>query len=248
MDLNADLGEFSTTDELDLELNLLGIVTSCNIACGGHIGDETSISKIISAAKELDVAVGPHPSYPDIEGFGRRSIDISKHDLKESLSSQITEFLDVAKKHDAAVRHIKLHGQLYNDVSRSRELSEIFISAIKDNDLSLNVVGPFGSVTEELCSKYELPFISEAFVDRRYNQNLSLVSRSEKHALINSIDKRISQGRLIALDRSILIDGKRFNMHAQTLCIHADTPNALQSAQLLRASLESEGVKFKYYG
>ena len=248
MDLNADLGEFSTTDELDLELNLLGIVTSCNIACGGHIGDETSISKIISAAKELDVAVGPHPSYPDIEGFGRRSIDISKNDLKDSLSSQITKFLDVAKNHDMPVQHIKLHGQLYNDVSRSRELSEIFISAIKDNDLSLNVVGPFGSVTEELCSKYELPFISEAFVDRRYNQNLSLVSRTEKHALINSIDKRISQGRLIALDRSILIDGKRFNMHAQTLCIHADTPNALQSAQLLRASLESEGVKFKYYG
>ena len=248
MDLNADLGEFSTTDELDLELNLLGIVTSCNIACGGHIGDETSMSTIISAAKDHGVAVGPHPSYPDIEGFGRRSIDISKRDLKDSLSSQIKEFLDVAKKHDAAIQHIKLHGQLYNDVSRSKELSEIFISAIKDNDLSLNVVGPFGSVTEELCSKYELPFISEAFVDRRYNQNLSLVNRSEKHALIKSIDKRISQARLIALDQSILIDGKRFNMHAQTLCIHGDTPNTLQSTQLLRAALESEGVKFKYYG
>ena len=75
-----------------------------------------------------------------------------------------------------------------------------------------------------------------------------MVSRSEKHALINSIDKRISQGRLIALDRSILIDGKRFNMHAQTLCIHGDSPNALESAQLLKAALESEGVKFKYYG
>ena len=248
MDLNADLGEFTTTSELDLELELLGIVTSCNIACGGHIGNKSSISKIVYAAKQQGVAVGPHPSYPDIEGFGRRSIDISKHDLKDSLSSQITEFLDVAKEHDAAVRHIKLHGQLYNDVSRSRELSEIFISAIKDNDLSLNVVGPFGSVTEEICSKYELPFISEAFVDRRYDENLSLVNRSEKHALINSIDKRISQARLIALDQSILIDGKRFNMHAQTLCIHGDTPNALQSAQLLRAALESEGVKFKYYG
>ena len=127
-------------------------------------------------------------------------------------------------------------------------MSQIFISAIKDNDLSLNVVGPFGSVTEELCSKYELPFISEAFVDRRYDENLSLVNRSEKHAIINSIDKRISQARLIALDQSILIDGKRFNMHPQTLCIHGDTPNALQSAQLLRAALESEGVKFKYYG
>ena len=142
MDLNADLGEFTTTSELDLELELLGIVTSCNIACGGHIGDKSSISKIVYAAKQQGVVVGPHPSYPDIEGFGRRSIDISKHDLKDSLSSQIAEFLDVAKKHDAAVRHIKLHGQLYSDVSRSRELSEIFISAIKDNDLSLNVVGP----------------------------------------------------------------------------------------------------------
>ena len=248
MDLNADLGEFTTTSELDLELELLGIVTSCNIACGGHIGDKSSISKIVYAAKQQGVVVGPHPSYPDIEGFGRRSIDISKHVLKDSLSSQIAEFLDVAKKHDAAVRHIKLHGQLYNDVSRSRELSQIFISAIKDNDLSLNVVGPFGSVTEELCSKYELPFISEAFVDRRYDENLSLVNRSEKHALINSIDERISQAKLIALDQSVLIDGKRFNMHAQTLCIHGDTPNALESAQLLRAALESEGVKLKYYG
>ena len=127
-------------------------------------------------------------------------------------------------------------------------MSEVFISAIKDNDLSLNVVGPFGSITEELCSKYELPFISEAFVDRRYNENLSLVSRSENRALINSIDKRISQARLIALDHSLLIDGKSFKMHAQTLCIHGDTPNALESVQLIKAALESEGIKFKYYG
>jgi len=248
MDLNADLGEFTSAGELELELKLLGIVTSCNIACGGHIGDKTTISKIVYAAKEQGVLIGPHPSYPDIEGFGRRAIDISKQDLKDSLSSQIAEFLDVAKKHDTPVRHIKLHGQLYNDVSRSRELSEIFISAIKDNDLSLNVVGPFGSVTEELCSKYELPFISEAFIDRRYDENLSLINRSEKHALINSIDERISQAKSIALDQAVLIDGKRFNIHAKTLCIHGDTPNAFESAQLLRTALESEGVKFKYYG
>ena len=127
-------------------------------------------------------------------------------------------------------------------------MSEVFISAIKANDLSLSVVGPFGSITEDLCSKYELPFISEAFVDRRYNENLSLVSRSENHALINSIDKRISQAKLIALDQSVLIDGKRFNIHAETICIHGDTPNALESAQSLKAALESEGVKFKYYG
>ncbi len=248
MDFNADLGEFSTVSELDLELKLLEIVTSCNIACGGHIGDKESISKIISAAKEIGVAVGPHPSYPDIEGFGRRSINISKHDLKDSLSLQISQFIDVANSHGVPVRHIKLHGQLYNDVSRSTELSEVFISAIKDNNLSLNVVGPYGSLTRELCSKYELPFISEAFVDRQYNENLSLVSRSEKHALIDSIDERISQAKLIALDQSILINGKKFNMHAQTLCIHGDTPNTLESAQLLRAALESEGIRLKYYG
>ncbi len=248
MDLNADLGEYTNKGELDHELKLLEIVTSCNIACGGHIGDEASISTIISAAKGLGVAVGPHPSYPDIIGFGRRSIEISKHDLKDSLFSQIKSFLDVAKKHDASVRHIKLHGQLYNDVSKSRELSKVFISAIKDHDLSLNVVGPFGSVTEEVCIKYELPFIPEAFVDRRYNQNLSLVSRREKHALIDSIDARISQAKMIALDQSVFIDGKRLNIHAQTLCIHGDTPNALESAQLIKAELESEGVKLKYYG
>ena len=248
MDLNADLGEFNNDNELDLELKLLGVITSCSIACGGHAGDRSSILKIISAASTLGVAVGPHPSYPDTEGFGRRSIEISIVDLKDALSSQITEFINIAKKQKVAVRHIQLHGQLYNDVAQSTELSEAFISVIKENDLFFNVVGPYGSATAKVCQKHGLPFVSEAFVDRRYRSNLSLVKRSDPSALINSIEERVSQARQIAINQSILIHGKKIRLQAQTLCIHGDTPQALKSAQTIKDTLETEGVNFKYYG
>ena len=185
IDLNADLGEFRTEEEFNNEVELLQLISSCNIAAGGHIGDRSSISRVIDHAKKLNVAIGMHPSYPDKPGFGRKPMVISDKKLKNPLRQQINDFMGVASQHSVTVGHIKLHGQLYNDASKSRKLCEMILSIIKEYDLTLNIVGQCNSMLEEVCNEHNRPFIAEAFVDRRYNPDLTLVHRSQALSLIH---------------------------------------------------------------
>ena len=160
IDLNADLGEFKTEDEFNNEVELLQLISSCNIACGGHIGDRSSISRVIEHAKKLNVAIGMHPSYPDKLGFGRKPVVISDKELQKSLRQQINDFLTVASQFSINVSHIKLHGQLYNDASKNRKLGEMILSIIKEYDLTLNIVGQCNSMLEEVCNEHNQPFIA----------------------------------------------------------------------------------------
>ena len=247
IDLNADLGEFRTEEEFNNEVELLQLISSCNIAAGGHIGDRSSISRVIEHAKKLNVAIGMHPSYPDKPGFGRKPMVISDKKLKNSLRQQINDFMGVASQHSVTVGHIKLHGQLYNDASKSRKLCEMILSIIKEYDLTLNIVGQCNSMLEEVCNEHNQPFIAEAFVDRRYNPDLTLVQRSQANAMINSVNDQVLQAKQIVIDRSIIIDNYPVNIRAETLCIHGDHPGALTSSRLLRSALEAEGIEIKYY-
>ena len=247
IDLNADLGEFKTEDEFNNEVELLQLISSCNIACGGHIGDRSSISRVIEHAKKLNVAIGMHPSYPDKLGFGRKPVVISDKELQKSLRQQINDFLTVASQFSINVSHIKLHGQLYNDASKNRKLGEMILSIIKEYDLTLNIVGQCNSMLEEVCHEHNQPFIAEAFVDRRYNLDLTLVQRSQANAMINSVNDQVLQAKQIVIDRSIIIDNHPVNIRAETLCIHGDHPGALTSSRLLRSALEAEGIEIKYY-
>ena len=247
IDLNADLGEFRTEEEFNNEVELLQLISSCNIAAGGHIGDRLSISRVIEHAKKLNVAIGMHPSYPDKPGFGRKPMVISDKKLKNSLRQQINDFMGVASQHSVTVGHIKLHGQLYNDASKSRKLCEMILRIIKECDLTLNIVGQFNSMLEEVCYEHNQPFIAEAFVDRRYNPDLTLVQRSQANAMINSVNDQVLQAKQIVIDRSIIIDNHPVNIRAETLCIHGDHPGALTSSRLLRSALEAEGIEIKYY-
>jgi len=247
IDLNADLGEFRTEEEFNNEVELLQLISSCNIATGGHIGDRSSISRVIEHAKKFNVAIGMHPSYPDKPGFGRRPMVISDKKLMNSLRQQINDFMGVASQHSVTVGHIKLHGQLYNDASKSRKLCEMILSIIKEYDLTLNIVGQCNSMLEEVCNEHNQPFIAEAFVDRRYNPDLTLVQRSQANAMINSVNDQVLQAKQIVIDRSIIIDNHPVNIRAKTLCIHGDHPGALTSSRLLRSALEAEGIEIKYY-
>ena len=247
IDLNADLGEFKTEDEFNNEVELLQLISSCNIACGGHIGDRSSISRVIEHAKKLNVAIGMHPSYPDKLGFGRKPVVISDKVLKKSLRQQINDFLTVASQHSINVSHIKLHGQLYNDASKNRKLGEMILSIIKEYDLTLNIVGQCNSMLEEVCNEHNQPFIAEAFVDRRYNPDLTLVQRSQADAMIDSVNDQVLQAKQIVIDRSIIVDNRRVKIRADTLCIHGDHPGALTSLRALRSALEAEGIEIKYY-
>ena len=247
IDLNADLGEFKTEDEFNNEVELLQLISSCNIACGGHIGDRSSISRVIEHAKKLNVAIGMHPSYPDKLGFGRKPVVISDKELKKSLRQQINDFLTVANQHSITVSHIKLHGQLYNDASKNRKLGEMILSIIKEYDLTLNIVGQCNSMLEEVCHEHNQPFIAEAFVDRRYNPDLTLVQRSQADAMIDSVNNQVLQAKQIVIDHSIIVDNRRVKIRADTLCIHGDHPGALTSLRVLRSALEAEGIEIKYY-
>ena len=172
---------------------------------------------------------------------------ISDKKLMNSLRQQINDFMGVASQHSITVGHIKLHGQLYNDASKSRKLCEMILSIIKEYDLNLNIVGQCNSMLEEVCNEHNQPFIAEAFVDRRYNPDLTLVQRSQANAMINSVNDQVLQAKQIVIDRSIIIDNHPVNIRAETLCIHGDHPGALTSSRLLRSALEAEGIEIKYY-
>jgi len=247
IDLNADLGEFKTEEEFNNEVELLQLISSCNIACGGHIGDRSSVSRVIEYAKKFKVVIGMHPSYPDKSGFGRRPMAISDKELMKSLHQQIDDFMQVISQHSVTAGHIKLHGQLYNDASKSRNLGETIMRVIKESDLTLNIVGQFNSMLKEVCNDHDQPFIAEAFIDRRYNSDLSLVARSEPNAMIDSVDEQVLQAKQIVINRSIIVDNQPITIRAETLCVHGDRPGALASSRSIRSALEAEGIEIKYY-
>ena len=247
IDLNADLGEFRNQEEFNTEVELLQLISSCNIACGGHIGDRSSVSRVIEQAKKFNVIIGIHPSYPDKSGFGRRPMAISEKELMKSLHQQIDDFMQIINQHSVTVGHVKLHGQLYNDASKSRKLSQTIMKVIKESDLTLNIVGQFNSMLEEVCNDHGQPFIAEAFIDRRYNSNLSLVARSEPNAMIDSVEEQVLQAKQIVINHSIIVDNQSIRIKAKTLCLHGDRPGAVVSSRSIRSALEAEGIEIKYY-
>ena len=238
MDLNADLGE---GDPYDAEL--LGIVSSCNIACGGHAGDEESMKTTIELALKNDVAIGAHPSYPDREGFGRRSGFMAANALAEPLREQLRNLNDVAAGLDAVVSHVKPHGALYNDAANDEALAEVVASAVVDMPARYVLVGQPGSALEHAAQALGIPFVAEAFVDRAYRADGRLVLRSEAGAVYQDPEVMAAQAVSLAITQRVnSIDGRSIEVRADTLCIHGDTPNAPDAARAVRDALETRGV------
>ena len=246
IDINSDLGEFRNEKQLTNELNILNYISSCSIACGGHVGDVNSIKTIIEACKKHSIAIGPHPSYPDKEGFGRRMIDIESKDLENSIRDQINLFLKVADSLSMPVRHVKLHGRLYNEVSKSEVLSSLFINLIDSFKRDLSVIGPAKSLLGQMLEDKDIPFIPEAFIDRTYKEDLTLVDRSEEGSVLISVEEQINQARSIVCDEKIMSNNNKIlNLKAETLCIHGDSPNSLEVAEALTNMLIKEKIKIQ---
>ena len=246
IDINSDLGEFRNEKQLTNELNILNYISSCSIACGGHVGDVNSIKTIIEACKKHSIAIGPHPSYPDKEGFGRRMIDIESKDLENSIRDQINLFLKVADSLSMPVRHVKLHGRLYNEVSKSEVLSCLFVNLIDSFKYDLSVIGPAESLLGQMLEDKDIPFIPEAFIDRTYKEDLTLVDRSEEGSVLISVEEQINQARSIVCDEKIMSNNNKIlNLKAETLCIHGDSPNSLEVAEALTNMLIKEKIKIQ---
>jgi len=227
IDLNADLGE---GDPHDAEL--LTIVSSCNIACGGHAGDAASMRATIASAISNNVAIGAHPSYPDREGFGRRSNFLAGDELRISLLAQINKLASIATELGAALVHIKPHGALYNDAVNDRELADLVAGCVATAAPGTAFVGLPDSEMQHAASRHSLDFVAEGFIDRAYQADGQLVPRSEPGAVHKSLE--------LILPQAVSLVGK-----VDTLCIHGDTPGAVAAAAAVRDALESQGVEIR---
>lgn len=232
IDINCDLGEGLDNDE-----QVMPLLNSCNIGCGGHIGDESSIRKTIRLAKKHQVKIGAHPSYPDRENFGRKKMEIPILELKESIMAQLKLFEAICVEEQAIFHHIKPHGALYNEAAINHELAGMLVQIMMSfPGIALYV--PPNSVLERLALENHVPIITEAFADRTYNGNLTLVARNHAGALLTDPEAALEHVKHIVIDKIVkTIDGEFVPIKAETLCIHGDNPSALDILKTIRANL-----------
>ena len=222
------------------------LVTSCNIACTGHAGDDASLLATVQLAIENNVAIGAHPSYPDVAGFGRQSNFSTGEALKKSLINQLYRITKIAREQGTEVKHVKPHGALYNDVANNRELADTVVAALRVANADAALVGPAPSQLQLAASEQEIRFVAEAFVDRAYRPDGKLVARSEPNAVHSDMNTITTQALTLATDGAVTAEnGALLHLRADTLCIHGDTPNAAQIARAVRDVLEKGGVTIR---
>ncbi len=244
IDINADIGEGVTPAACAIEAALIEIVTSVNIACGGHAGDEDSMRHALTLAKARGCAIGAHPSYPDREHFGRRRVRTAPDALLASLANQIAALSRLAEQIGVRLSHVKPHGSLYHDVSNEQYIARAIFDAARSCDPHLRLVGMAGSRALNWWRAWGAPVAAEAFADRAYEPDGRLRSRSLPGALMSSPECAARQALSIANRNQIeSTNGSIIAVHAQTLCIHADTPNAVEIAQRVRHTLTTAGIE-----
>ena len=224
ININCDLGEGLNNEHL-----IMPLINSCNIACGGHAGDSQSMIECVEISIKKDVKIGAHPSYPDKENFGRKKIDISRSNLYYSLIDQIERLNSIAVSYGKKIHHIKAHGALYNQMFNDKDLSDFYLDTIRGFKEECFIYIPYNSEIEKSALEKGFKIMYEAFGDRAYNDNLSLVSRDDKSAVINNPSLVIEQITSIIDSKKIKsINGVYKSIKADTICIHSDTDNSIE--------------------
>ncbi len=233
MDINCDLGESYGHFKVGNDEALFPFLTSCNIACGFHGGDPLHIENTIILAMQHQLRIGAHPSYPDLAGFGRRSMQLETNELKAILKYQIAALKGMVESHGGRLAYVKPHGALYNKAAVDASECQVIIEAMKEIDPSLALMGLAGSIMESIAAANQLPFIAEAFADRRYTQNGQLQARSAKNAVINNVKEAVEQVLSIINEQKVQTTaGGFYPINARSICVHGDTSAALD---ILRA-------------
>ncbi len=238
IDINCDVGE-----GMGNEAELFPYISSCNIACGGHAGDEGEIRRVLSLAKAHGLKLGAHPSYPDKDNFGRTSMTMSESELIDTIREQLSLICRVAEEENCTLYHVKPHGALYNDIAADKDLAGIFLKALEPFDPELVIYTPYGSALTEKAIAAGRRIVFEAFADRAYNSDMSLVSRQQPGALIESPEKALDHIVNMVLRRKVRsIEGELLSIEANTFCIHGDTPSALQILMYISKELPKHGI------
>ena len=238
IDLNCDMGEGFDTDEL-----IMPYISSVNIACGYHAGDESTIQHTIALALKHNVAIGAHPSYPDKENFGRKTIDMNTNEVFNMVSTQILLVKSIAEKMGTKMSHVKPHGALYNTAAVKPELASVIVTAIKSIDENLILYGLPCSELEKAALKEGVRFAAEVFSDRTYTDEGRLTPRTDTNAMIVDADDSIHQVLQMINDGTVLSTNKKIiHIKADTICIHGDGAHAVEFAEKISVSLNNNNI------
>jgi 5-oxoprolinase (ATP-hydrolysing) subunit A len=243
IDINADLGESEESLDNGTDLELMRYITSANIACGGHAGNEQTMRQTLAAARTLSVAAGAHPGYPDRANFGRIESALSPGEIEASVLEQIASLARVAESLGVRLVHVKPHGALYHAANKNREVALAIGRAAEKINPQLVMVGQAGSPALEAWHSMGLRWAAEAFADRAYEPDGTLRKRTLHGALLDDPERAAEQAASIAIKRSVVTtDGTELRVEADTICIHSDTPGSVAIAREVNQRLKAQGV------
>ena len=246
MDINSDLGESFGAWRMGDDAAMLGIVTSANVACGFHAGDPAGILETLRAAAQHGVTVGAHVAYPDLVGFGRRNMDPTSQELVADVIYQIGALQGLAAAAGTRVRYVKPHGALYNTIAQDERQANDVITALLAVDPGLTLMALAGSPLIGWARARGLRVVAEAFADRAYNDDGSLVSRRLPGAVLHDADAIAERMlRLVQTGEVESITGRSVPVQADSICVHGDSPGAVEMARRIRARLEQAGVALR---
>ena len=239
IDINSDMGELNHLLADGTYEKLMDHVTSINVACGGHAGDPEMMNVMVALAKSKGVKLGAHPSFADKENFGREVIeDFDPNELLDSIRDQIETLVDIASEHEMELSHVKPHGALYNLAVNNEEISQTIAEAIIDVNSSFKAVGLAGSKMITVFDELGLDVISESYVDRMYEADGTLRSRKFDDALITDPEKAANQMKSMLNGNIVAVDGTELQVKIQSVCVHSDTPNAVEIAAAVKNQLD----------
>lgn len=244
VDLNSDLGESFGNYKIGLDEEVIKYVTSVNVACGWHAGDPLVMEKTIKLAKENEVAVGAHPGFPDLMGFGRRNLSVSPSEMKNYIKYQLGALMAFGKSQGKKIQHVKPHGAMYNMAAKDLKLAVAIAEAIYEVDKDIILLGLANSELIKAGERVGLKVANEVFADRAYNADGTLVSRSKEGAVIHDADVAIARViRMIKEGKVTSITGEDVEINAQSICVHGDNPEAVEFVKRIKTKLQEEGVK-----
>lgn len=248
VDLNCDLGESFGAYTIGLDAQVIPHVSSVNIACGYHAGDPVVMEKTVALAKEHGVAIGAHPGFPDLMGFGRRPMNITLVEAGAYVTYQLGALLVFVKAQGLKLQHVKPHGALYNMAAKDEALAKAIAQSVASVDSNIRLMGLAGSLMLKEAEKAGLPVISEVFADRAYNDYGSLVNRKLPGAVIYDAQQAAARAVMMAKEHKVIsINGKEIPLQADSICVHGDNAQAIELVCTIRSALQAEGIAIKNF-
>ena len=247
VDLNCDVGESTGSQIVGNDQVLIPLVSSANIACGGHGGDQGHIARAVQIAIEHGVTIGAHPGYPDRENFGRRPVELSPEQLADTLRRQLVFLADIVSRYRGEIKYVKPHGALYHCCNVDASAAQAVVELAQAFDPSLSMMGQAGTEFERICDQMNVHFIREAFADRRYLKNGRLVPRSQPEAVIRDPTAAGLQAVSIVLQAKVTIDSNHeAEVIGDSICVHGDSSNAIKILRSTRDMLIRAGVRIEH--